>query len=103
MLDKAKRSKPEIDPNHGLWDFFHSKDKPMNTPEEDDAHGRPWTVEELRSKSWEDLHGLWWVCAKERNCIATEKYERERLNAGYGEFESKDRDMAVSFVLLDEG
>jgi hypothetical protein len=34
ILDPSKRSKPEVDTDHGLWDVFYSKDKPMNTPEE---------------------------------------------------------------------
>ncbi|KAI1006650.1 hypothetical protein K3495_g1567 [Podosphaera aphanis] len=95
VLDPSKRSKYEVDENHGLWGFFHSKEKAINTPEEDAAFGRSWAVEELRGKSWEDLHALWWVCAKEKNRIATASYERERLNAGYGEAESEDRDKAV--------
>jgi large subunit ribosomal protein L47 len=58
--------------------------------------GRPWTIQELREKSWEDLHCLWWVCTKERNRIATSNAERGRLQAGYGDWEADSRDEAVS-------
>ncbi|POS78630.1 50S ribosomal protein L4 [Diaporthe helianthi] len=83
------------DAHHGLWDFFYSKEKPLNTPQEDAAHGRSWKVEELRRKSWEDLHSLWWVCVKERNRIATGNWERSKGKYGYGDSESKGREMEV--------
>lgn len=57
--------------------------------------GRAWTVGELRSRDWDALHQLWWVCVKERNRLATEKIERKRLNAGYGDYENHGRDKTV--------
>lgn len=111
VLDPNKRTKVKTDENHGLWGFFNSQRTSLSTPEEDSAHGikslqnacsmltyvsgRAWAVEELRHKSWEDLHRLWWVCVKERNRLATESHERRRLNAGYGDYEAKHRDKAV--------
>ncbi|KAL8716510.1 MAG: hypothetical protein Q9225_006173 [Loekoesia sp. 1 TL-2023] len=96
VLDPAKRSKVTVDENHGLWGFFRSDKKALDTPEETNAFGRPWVVEELRHKSWEDLHSLWWVCCKERNILATQEYERGRLKAGYGDAEIMERVRAVS-------
>lgn len=41
-------------------------------------------MHELRGKSWEDLHVLWWKCVKERNRIHTEINELHRLKAQKG-------------------
>lgn len=81
--------------DHGLWDFFHKNQSLLTTPQELANHGREWTVGELRSKDWDSLHQLWWICVKERNRLATEKLERSRVRALWGDHESKDRDQAV--------
>lgn len=86
--------KPTGTQDHGLWDFFKDQ-KLLTTPTELSQHGREWTMGELRSKDWDSLHQLWWVCVKERNRLATEKLERTRLNAVYGDAEAKSRDEIV--------
>ena len=41
VLDPKKRSKIEVNQDHGLHGFFNKDRKPLNTPEEDYAHGIP--------------------------------------------------------------
>lgn len=85
------KPKVKVDPNHGLWGFFYAKDKLLLTPDESAEHGRGWTVEELRKKSWDDLHKLWWVCVKEQNRLMTARKERDRLKLLDGDEEGDVR------------
>ncbi|KAB5572365.1 mitochondrial 39-S ribosomal protein L47 (MRP-L47)-domain-containing protein [Coniochaeta sp. 2T2.1] len=94
-VPRAEMPKQETDPDHGLWDFFYDRDIVARPVSEVGQHGRSWTTEELRSKSWDDLHALWWVCCKERNRIATMAWEREKGNYGFGSAEDAARDQEV--------
>ena len=95
VLDTEKHTKPQTKDDHGLWGFFNKDKVCFPTPDEDHKHGRAWSVWELRAKSWDDLHKLWWTCVKERNVIATQAFERERVKAGYGADEAEKRDQEV--------
>ncbi|KAI5366467.1 putative ribosomal protein L47 [Septoria linicola] len=99
VLDSARRSKVEVDEDHGLWEFFPSDRKSMATPEELLSHGRAWDIKELRHKDWDDLHRLWWVCVKERNRLATYKLERERVGNMYGRYESDKREKEIRVTM----
>lgn len=39
VFDKARKSEVEVDPEHGLWQFFNKRRRIFSTPEEYAAHG----------------------------------------------------------------
>jgi large subunit ribosomal protein L47 len=77
--------------DHGLWHFFRRKrgenlegDACYETVEhpskvEQSRTGRAWKASELRLKSFDDLHTLWYIVLRERNLLATQKEEARRM------------------------
>ncbi|XP_037586496.1 39S ribosomal protein L47, mitochondrial isoform X2 [Cebus imitator] len=59
----------------GLEEFF---DDPKNWGQEKVKSGAAWTRQQLRNKSNEDLHKLWYVLLKERNMLLTLEQEAKR-------------------------
>lgn len=96
VLDPERRSKVDVDPDHGLWGFFTEDKEVLQSPTAVAAHGRAWAVAELRMRDWDDLHRLWWVCVKEVNRMHTMEIERKRVKAGYGDYEGMTRMQTVS-------
>ncbi|BGO95612.1 hypothetical protein NBRC10512_006780 [Rhodotorula toruloides] len=65
--------------NHPLWRFFHDQ-VALEVPDKaKDMSGRAWKTEELRIKSFEDLHKLWYILLRERNVLLTQKEEARRV------------------------
>ncbi|KAJ3308815.1 hypothetical protein HDV04_000767 [Boothiomyces sp. JEL0838] len=64
--------------NFGLEEFFDSN-KGWVWEEQALKTGRAWMSSELRNKSFEDLHSLWWVCIKEMNKLLSQQQEARRF------------------------
>ncbi|XP_057535120.1 uncharacterized protein LOC130813327 isoform X1 [Amaranthus tricolor] len=52
------------------------------------VYGRGWKASELRLKSWDDLHKLWYVLLKEKNMLMT---QRQMLNTQNLRFPNPER------------
>lgn len=86
----------------GFEEFYETKK--ANEPT---VTGRAWTAADLRRKSFEDLHALWWVMYKERNLLLTDKEKCRRLGrpvlaADESRYQKVKRGMAAIMRVLDE-
>ncbi|KAI7888493.1 mitochondrial 39-S ribosomal protein L47 (MRP-L47)-domain-containing protein [Mucor mucedo] len=86
----------------GLYQFFENNE---SLPKQNWT-GRAWKAQELRQKSFDDLHKLWYVLLKERNVLATQREEASRLKlpkqlwTNQGRLKKCQKSMArIKFVL----
>ncbi|KAK4768273.1 hypothetical protein SAY87_003414 [Trapa incisa] len=72
---------------HNPLEAFFEVDR---SPEDDKpvVYGRSWKACELRLKSWDDLHKLWYVLLKEKNMLMT---QRQMLQAQNLRFSNPER------------
>lgn len=57
--------------SHPLWQFFGDKQY-LRPPADVREAGEAWSIPQLRRKSFDDLHTLWYVCLRELNALYRE-------------------------------
>ncbi|KAG0250567.1 39S ribosomal protein L47, mitochondrial [Mortierella polycephala] len=72
----------------GVEEFFEGG---KSIPTEKSWTGRAWRASELRVKSFDDLHKLWFVLLKERNVLAAQKEDARRFHISKQYFSNKGR------------
>ncbi|KAI9223095.1 mitochondrial 39-S ribosomal protein L47 (MRP-L47)-domain-containing protein [Blastocladiella britannica] len=95
-------SRPSAMCLRGLNEFFET---PTSVPVKEIHAGRAWDASELRKKSFDDLHKLWFVLLKERNMLATQKQETDRLKVQFlheGRVNKVKKSMARIKAVLSE-
>jgi large subunit ribosomal protein L47 len=88
--------------NKGFEDFYDKL-----KPDEVMSAGRAWIAADLRKKSFNDLHALWWILYKERNLLLTlRQTTRQKLmpmpQLDENRYIRVKRSMAAIKLVLDE-
>eukprot|EP00123_Amoebidium_parasiticum_P019372 comp24795_c0_seq1/m.46883 comp24795_c0_seq1/g.46883 ORF comp24795_c0_seq1/g.46883 comp24795_c0_seq1/m.46883 type:complete len:144 (-) comp24795_c0_seq1:17-448(-) len=74
LLRRTVRPVRSAAPLRGLEEFFDAHALKQGVTVKPPT-GREWTASELRRKSFEDLHKLWYVLLKERNMLLTMQHD----------------------------
>eukprot|EP00700_Malawimonas_jakobiformis_P003203 EC725784.1.p1 GENE.EC725784.1~~EC725784.1.p1 ORF type:complete len:137 (+),score=10.93 EC725784.1:85-495(+) len=91
----APAAKPVVEPvKQGVEAFFQGMVAKQGRV------GRSWTASELRIKSFEDLHKLWFVLVRERDQLVAAKIWAKKSNLQIGELRSRMQKVKKSMARL---